>query len=128
MGKYEEALASAQKLMNGAGDHRLDRRSLHESMLAWQEREAMEIAQAIEQDGALGGAEFALAAIYSAWRSRPSHRALERGVSDIRCCQLFSGTLNLTVTLGPALQQLLRRADFHPDSQRIERCSQRPAT
>src|SRR5260221_1873822 len=42
------------------------------------------IAQAIEQDGALGGAEFALAAIYSALRSE-EHTSELQSHSDLVC-------------------------------------------
>src|SRR6267143_1742807 len=113
LGKYEEALASAQKLMNGAGDHRLDRRALARIYARMgRRREAMEIAQAIKQDGALGGAEFALAAIYSALGDRDQAiAALERGVQRHSLLPIVFRDPQLDpLRSDPRFQQLLRRA------------------
>jgi len=113
LGKFDEALASAQKLINGAGDHRLDRRSLARIYARMgRRREAMEIVQAIERDGALGGAEFALAAIYSALGDRDhAIAALERGVQQRSVLAVVFRDPQLDpLRSDPRFQQLMRRA------------------
>ncbi len=113
LGKFDEALASAQKMMNGPGDHRVDRRSLARIYARMgRRREAMEIVQAIEQDGALGGAEFALAAIYSALGDRDhAIAALERGVQRHSVLAVVFRDPQLDpLRSDPRFQQLLRRA------------------
>jgi len=113
LGKFDEALASAQKLINGAGDHRLDRRSLARIYARMgRRREAMEIVQAIERDGALGGAEFALAAIYSALGDRDhAIAALERGVQQRSILAVVFRDPQLDpLRSDPRFQQLMRRA------------------
>jgi eukaryotic-like serine/threonine-protein kinase len=113
LGKFDEALASAQKLINSAGDHRLDRRSLARIYARMgRRREAMEIVQAIERDGALGGAEFALAAIYSALGDRDhAIAALERGVQQRSVLAVVFRDPQLDpLRSDPRFQQLMRRA------------------
>jgi non-specific serine/threonine protein kinase len=113
LGKFDEALAAAQKLINGAGDHRLDRRSLARIYARMgRRREAMEIVQAIERDGALGGAEFALAAIYSALGDRDRAIAsLERGVQRHSVLAVVFRDPQLDpLRSDPRFQDLLRRA------------------
>jgi serine/threonine protein kinase/Tfp pilus assembly protein PilF len=113
LGKFDEALASAQKLINGAGDRRLDRRSLARIYARMgRRREAMEIVQAIERDGALGGAEFALAAIYSALGDRDhAIAALERGVQQRSVLAVVFRDPQLDpLRSDPRFQQLMRRA------------------
>jgi hypothetical protein len=75
-------------------------------------REAMEIVQAIERDGALGGAEFALAAIYSALGDRDhAIAALERGVQQRSVLAVVFRDPQLDpLRSDPRFQQLMRRA------------------
>ena len=113
LGRFDEALASAQKLINGAGDHRLDRRSVARIYARMgRRREAMEIVQAIERDGALGGAEFALATIYSALGDRDHAIAsLERGVQRHSVLAVVFRDPQLDpIRSDPRFQELLRRA------------------
>ena len=72
----------------------------------------MEIVQSIEQDGALGGAEFALAAIYSALGDRDhAIAALERGVQRHSVLAVVFRDPQLDpIRSDPRFQPLLRRA------------------
>ena len=91
----------------------LDRRSLARIYARMgRRREAMEIVQAIERDGALGGAEFALAAIYSALGDRDrAIAALERGVQQRSVLAIVFRHPQLDpLRSDPRFQQLMRRA------------------
>jgi serine/threonine-protein kinase len=113
LGKFDEALASAQKLVDGSGDLRVDRRSLARIYARMgKRREAIEIVQTIERDGALGGAEFALAVIYSALGDRDhAIAALERGVQRRSVLAVVFRDPQLDpLRSDPRFQQLMRRA------------------
>ena len=81
LGKFDEALASVQKILQN-NDRRAGFRQLARIYArTGRRREALELVRAIEQEGALGGNEFALAAIYSALGDRDHAIAeLEKGV------------------------------------------------
>jgi tetratricopeptide (TPR) repeat protein len=81
LGRFDEAVASSQKLLQGT-DHRAALRSLGRIYARTGRRsEALRIAREIEEEGALGGNEFALAGIYSALGDRDRAFAeLEKGV------------------------------------------------
>jgi tetratricopeptide (TPR) repeat protein len=113
LGKFDEALAAAQKLVDSSRDRRADRRSLARIYARMgRRREAIEIAQTIERDGALGGAEFALAVIYTALGDRDhAIAALEIGVERRSVLAVVFRDPQLDpLRSDPRFQQLLRRA------------------
>jgi len=77
----------------------------------------MEIAQAIEQDGALGGANSRSRPFIPPWdRDHASPRSKE--VQHIPCCQLFSGHPQPGVRWNQRFQQLLARGS-DPDGSKM---------
>jgi tetratricopeptide (TPR) repeat protein len=82
LGKFDQALAYVERLQQTAGDRRLGLRPLARIYARMgKQREALEILRIIEKNGAPGGDEFALAAIYSALGDRDhAIAALEKGV------------------------------------------------
>jgi TolB-like protein/DNA-binding winged helix-turn-helix (wHTH) protein/Tfp pilus assembly protein PilF len=82
LGKFDQALAYVERLQRTASDRRLGLRPLARIYARMgKQREALEILRTIEKNGAPGGDEFALAAIYSALGDRDhAIAALEKGV------------------------------------------------
>src|SRR5258707_6065620 len=82
LGKFDQALAYVERLEQTASDRRLGLRPLARIYARMgKRREAMEVLRIIERNGAPGGDEFALAAIYSALGDRDhAIAALEKGV------------------------------------------------
>jgi TolB-like protein/DNA-binding winged helix-turn-helix (wHTH) protein/Tfp pilus assembly protein PilF len=82
LGKFDQALAYVETLQRTASDRRLGLRPLARIYARMgKQREALEILRTIEKNGAPGGDEFALAAIYSALGDRDhAIAALEKGV------------------------------------------------
>jgi TolB-like protein/Tfp pilus assembly protein PilF len=113
LGKFDEALASVQKLLQDTKDLRVSRRPLARIYARMgRRREAMEIVRTIERDGAFGGDEFALAAIYSALGDRDhAIAALERGVQRRSLLAfVFTDPQLDPLRSDPRFQELLRRA------------------
>jgi TolB-like protein/Tfp pilus assembly protein PilF/predicted Ser/Thr protein kinase len=112
LGKFDEALAAAQKLSQ-ATDRRVGMRPLARIYARMgMRREAMEIVRTIEKEGSLGGNEFALAAIYSALGDRDhAMAALEKGVQSRSLLPFVFVDPQLDpLRSDPRFQQLLRRA------------------
>jgi tetratricopeptide (TPR) repeat protein len=113
LGKFDEALASVQKLLQNTTDRRIGLRPLARIYARMgKRREAEEVLPTIEKNGTSGGDEFALAAIYSALGDRDhAIAALERGVQR-RSLMAFVFTDPQFDSLRSDLrfQQLLRRA------------------
>ncbi len=82
LGKFDQALAYVERLQRTASDRRLGLRPLARIYARMgKQREALGILRKIEKNGAPGGDEFALAAIYSALGDRDhAIAALEKGV------------------------------------------------
>jgi TolB-like protein/DNA-binding winged helix-turn-helix (wHTH) protein/Tfp pilus assembly protein PilF len=82
LGKFDQALAYVERLQRTASDRRLGLRPLARIYARMgKQREVLEILSTIEKNGAPGGDEFALAAIYSALGDRDrAIAALEKGV------------------------------------------------
>ena len=112
LGKFDEALASAQKLLQNTAGPRRGLRPLGRIYARMgKRREALEIARTIEKDGAFGGDEFALAAIYSALGDNDrAIAALEKGVqSHSLLAFVFVDPQLDSLRSDPRFQQLLRR-------------------
>ena len=113
LGKFDEALASAQKLLHDSTDRRVGLRQLGRIYARMgRRRDALDIVRTIEKDGAFGGNEFALAAIYSALGDRDQAiAALEKGIeSRSLLAFVFVDPQLDPLRSDPRFQELLRRA------------------
>jgi TolB-like protein/DNA-binding winged helix-turn-helix (wHTH) protein/Tfp pilus assembly protein PilF len=112
LGKFDQALAYVEGLQRTASDRRLGLRPLARIYARMgKQREALEILRTIEKNGAPGGDEFALAAIYSALGDRDhAIAALEKGVQARSFLPFVFVDPQLdAVRSDPRFQQLLRR-------------------
>jgi TolB-like protein/DNA-binding winged helix-turn-helix (wHTH) protein/Tfp pilus assembly protein PilF len=112
LGKFDEALAYMERLQRTASDRRPDLRPLGRIYARMgKRREAAEILRTIERNGALGGDEFALAAIYSALGDRDhAIAALEKGVQARSFLPFVFVDPQLDpLRSDPRFQQLMRR-------------------
>jgi eukaryotic-like serine/threonine-protein kinase len=113
LGKFDEALASVQELLQNTPDRRIGLRPLARIYArTGRRREAIEIVRKIERDGTFGGDEFALASIYSALGD-PDHAiaAIEKGVQRRSLpAFVFRDPQLDPLRSDPRFQELLRRA------------------
>lgn len=113
LGKFDEALASVQKLLQSTADGRVGLRPLGRIYARMgRRREALEIVRKIERDGTFGGDEFAVASVYSALGDRDQAiAALERGVHRRSLLAfVFTDPQLDPLRSDPRFQELLRRA------------------
>lgn len=113
LGKFDEALGSVRKLMQNSTDRRVGLRQLGRIYARMgRRREALEIVRTIEKDNTVGGAEFGLAAIYSALGDRDhAMAALEKGIqSRSLLAFVFVDPQLDALRSDPRFQELLRRA------------------